>query len=1453
MAMPRKSHDWTRYWISNRDAVTLDDAYLADPEAFPGVQASTLRTTASLCDLPAAALFAEPGLGKSTELAGLEDACLTRGRQVISHNLASFSDFQDVSARLFNAPELTAWKRAGPDQQLTLLLDGLDELTAVSPTAGTALAEAFGQLLGQAEFTDAEFEALCGAHTGLKNVFTGLVTAEGGRVLLDWNKLRSFPRRLEQIPVEALATVSAALRARRLQLFISCRTAEWPARLGETLSALWGDAWTELELTPLRREDVRIAVQDEELDPDHFLGEVDRSGAHAMAARPITLKFLIDAVRSGTDTPLTQMDLYEEGCRRLCEEVNEQRLDADLTGSLSAAQCLAVAKRVAALSLFGQRTALITRPAGPSNPADLLSSDVVGGEEGQNGSLVAVTEQAIKEVAKTALFTSRGPGRQGWAHRTYLEYLAARYLIDTDLTDQQLLSLITQPGDPQQRVAAAWRDVASWLSVMRPALGQLLARRDPLSLMSTAALPVDDESKRMILEAYLEREAADTIPYQQASSRQYDRFRHPGIAEQLRPWLSDPSRPDRVRVLALRIAEFTRAEALWPELTQLALNVTTPVRVREAAAAAAAALLPEAERHQLRPLLDEPTTDDLRGWALKALWPDQLSTQDLLASLKEPARRGYSGAYQRFLSEENLWAAVPDQEILQVIAWLADPAGGAWMLPVTPYAEIEGRQFRRRLLLRLWEALAAPDNLQPFTALFASRFTSHAGLAIMDGETDRLQTDVVRRQQVIQALSHLLTTGSDALWLVSSTHPLVQPEDASWVLDRYEAAEAQERPFWQTLITYSFRTEQMEAALTGRVCSRDLQSLINALTPDPAAPKPAWLVMHEQMAAQAQAERDARPKFDQEIEEALSEMQAGNAEAWWIIPHRLHVNEDRVAIGGAMQLDMRQLNGWSLLDEALQTQIVSGAKDFVRLSTLIADQQSPEYSSSGVRALRLLKEVEPDFVDGLSSNVWDKWISGLMLHVPLNDTATETDYQLWQQAYQSAPTTFLTCLREEISRHDNPFLATPVIRMLLRVLDPSLETFLLSQLQQSPSPHAEIVADVLQVLLNAHSVKGRAQAGRLVQAHTVDQPTAIAAALVLISHTADAGWAEVWPAIQADSSFGEQVTGHLAQGARHRGPDLATRLSEEHLGALYQWVEQHFPEAADPVRPTGMVYTPTAREDIGTWRDGLLNGLAGRGTEAALKELSRLEPALPQAGVTLRRAYAFAEEQWLQQSCLPVAPSDILALSRSKRAVLVRDAAQLQELVLASLQELQLLLQGENYAAPDLWNIQAGGKARPKEEEALSDYVTRFLQQKLEQRGVVLSREVQIRRKVGQGGGMGEEIDIYISAVTQDPRNKVFKTVSVIVEVKGSWNKDLKTSLEQQLARRYLADNNVRHGIYLVGWPTCPQWDQNDSKWTKTPKWTLEAAKAFFEKQAEAVSSRENVTIQSVVLNTGLR
>jgi hypothetical protein len=204
----------------------------------------------------------------------------------------------------------------------------------------------------------------------------------------------------------------------------------------------------------------------------------------------------------------------------------------------------------------------------------------------------------------------------------------------------------------------------------------------------------------------------------------------------------------------------------------------------------------------------------------------------------------------------------------------------------------------------------------------------------------------------------------------------------------------------------------------------------------------------------------------------------------------------------------------------------------------------------------------------------------------------------------------------------------------------------------------------------------------------------------------------------------------------------------------------------------------------------------------------------------------------------------------------VDSGEQLLEVVVESLERLQRKLHGHSPLVEFLWNKWGNGKGeahwRPKDEDSLSNLIKSHIEEDLRRRAIILNREVEIRRSLGKEIRQGQETDIQVDAIARNPRHGELHRISVIIEVKGCWNKELTTAMREQLVDRYLAESDCRHGLYLVGWFLCDAWDNEDSRKSDTPRWPLQQAKEHFQEQA-AQLSQGRFLIRSFILDAELR
>jgi hypothetical protein len=378
----------------------------------------------------------------------------------------------------------------------------------------------------------------------------------------------------------------------------------------------------------------------------------------------------------------------------------------------------------------------------------------------------------------------------------------------------------------------------------------------------------------------------------------------------------------------------------------------------------------------------------------------------------------------------------------------------------------------------------------------------------------------------------------------------------------------------------------------------------------------------------------------------------------------------------------------------------------------------------------------------------------------------------------------------------------------------------------------------------------------------------------------DAGWDVIWPAMQQDVDFGREFIKRLADPMGRNGGPVGSRLSELHLADLYLWLVCQFPDGTN-LRPIGF-HQITIEEDIAYFRDAIREQLRNRGTQDALQELQRIARELPDQDFSSDVAHSL--ELVRNRMWQAPGPREIMVLVRDRNTGLVESREQLLDLVIESLGELHKQLHGQYTAVYDLWNdvnlsqlrhmaeslpdllggedhgpkdvvtkalggVNWGKVGRdkvylPKDEEHLSDYIARYLRPEYETRGIVINREVQVRR---------DRTDIHINTFKRAPDGTASDPITAVIEVKGCWNPKLNTAMQTQLADRYLRVLGTTSvaGIYLVGVFDCLSWFKGDPRRAKCRVPDISATQAQFDQQAEGLS-QDGLRIRAYVLDARL-
>lgn len=1205
--MSKQEYNWKRFWCPRSGSINLaDGGYLADPDQKWGKSGNPdLVTLEAISDVPCLVLLGEPGIGKSQELENLK--VLTGEKicdysQVLDLNLRSCSNLKED---LFKDETFIDW--LGDIYHLYLFLDSLDEGLLSIPTLAVGL--------------------------------------------IDELKKPKYQNHIN-----------------RLHLRLACRTFVFPAILEEGLKDLWKEAnFAIYELAPLRRIDVIEAAKAEGFSSDDFLMEIDQKGVVSLAIKPITLEFLLNAYRkhNGQFPPNQKLhELYLEGCQELCAEPKDkERHPLRSVSHLVPEKRLIVAARIAAITIFANQFAIWLGSRADIPDEDVFLNNLYGGDEKINGSPFEITDKVVNEVLDTGLFSSRGLHRMGWAHQTYAEFLAAWYLTQHEIPLVQIKNLIFSSEDPDHKLIPQLHETAAWLASMKLDIFQEIIKTDPDVLLQTD-VQTDAEARALIVDNLLTQyEEGKLFDRGRNNYRNYAKLKHPNLPNQLRPYISDSSKHDDARDLAIDIAEVCEVSELQEELVNL-VDSSQSIYLRVSAARALCSIGDADTRLKLKPLvinqLPEDENDQLKGYALQALWSDHLTAKELFQALTPPKKRNFFGGYQMFLNDK-LVPQLQPPDLVVALNWLERQGVRCFGHPF--------EELGNAILLKAWECFDLPGVVESFAKVALIQWKEYQKIITDDSKLQEqfaslILSDSEKRHKLIeQAVLIISEVGKDPFFLFSSlTENVVISEDIFWMLEKLQTSNVEKvQEIWAQLIQGSFNCQdirQIDAVIVATQTNGILQKIF--------AP---YFVPIELDSAQAdklradylrmkemQDRRKKSPLLDpppkERVLQRLEKLETGDLSAWWQLNMEMTLKPESKQYRNELELDLTKLSGWQEADEATQRRIIEGAKKYVQQKDdidydWIGTNTFDRPALAGCRALQLLLTESPDFLEYLSSEVWKRWVP-VIIAIPSSNQHDSSYLELVKRAYLNASEEVLNTLTTLINKENQEHDYLSVIDRLDKCWDERLKLALLEKAKE-PELKPKWVGQLLEELLRQEFTEAGDFAKSLISLPLPlagnEREKSLVAARVLIQNPDPSNWAFIWSLIQQDASFGREVL-ELAVDRYPHGMYL--NLTETQLADLYIWLVRHYPHNEDPDYSNEvMAHVVTTRESISNLRDNVLNQLRERGTHQAYAEIQRLIQELPDIS-WLRKVLIDAQVNTRRETWKPLTPEEFLQLVLSR-------------------------------------------------------------------------------------------------------------------------------------------------------------------------------------------------------------
>ncbi|MGG1600654.1 NACHT domain-containing protein [Paenibacillus naphthalenovorans] len=1242
----------------------------------------------------------------------------------------------------------------------------------------------------------------------------------------------------------------------KLFLRIACRTAEWSHYLEEQLMYLFTKSGTVgvYELTPLRRKDVSLSAKLNGINEDKFLTEVQEREVVPLAIIPTTLDFLLKTFLESNILPNNKVELYERGCKRLCQEISLRRLDYDLD-RYELDKRLTVASRLAVVSIFSNRNKFLNTE--DYREVELVESDVCQmsdfyGTESLDGTEFEVGNGIISETLQTALFTSRGKHLMGWVQQTFAEYLAARYIVHYQLAKKQILNLLIHSSDPERKFIPQLYQVTAWIAMMDKEIFREVLDIQPEILLSCDLTGINNNTTKIFVNKILKLIEEDKLRYYDWNLRKsYKKFNYSGLSSLLRSVITNKRSNESLCNAAIDIIEACNITELNNELLSIALNADEKYSLRTNAAHAIVRIGDSSDKEKLKPLAyglsGEDPDEELKGLGLKAIWPEHLQSSDLFSILTPPRRRSLLGVYRSFY-KEILDSLLPN-DVQHALSWVLR----------NDKEHVDSHTVQdliNQILIYSWEHLESNADL--FTDILLERIKRY-DTNLPDTLNQKIQNDEYKRRFLIIKIVACTEDQGLLTSLRYSRTSLVLDNDFVWLIDEFIAeSDVKIKNNLLKVIDLLFRLEnptQSQYLFTIIKQKRELNEFfgnyfttVNLTDEKSIQARREYYAYKNRLSKRNNEPILLSPSPAERLNKWLDQYEeSGDFNSFWQLNLDMTLTDHSTHYGDELEFDLRKLPGWNNSDELTRQRIINAAIKYIKGS----DPNTSHWlgtniyrpAVAGFRAILLLINLNADHE--ISVDDWKKWASIILAYPTPNGHENELVHQrIIKKAYFFAPLEIRKTLEILIDKESKENNYVFVTRKISECWDDQLFELVLNK-ASNPRVKPKVLGVLLKDLfINGYS-KGGALAEKIIKKTSSSEimvERKVEAANALMQYSDDAGWNIVWPVLRLNTKLSNKIINRIASYS-DENQNFLRNSSEDQLANFYLLLVKRYPYETDP--KIDGVHSVSDRESISSWRDSIIRYLKEKGSPAACITLEKISRMLPQYN-WIKNYYYEAQTITRMNTWERPEPKDLLRIIKNHKLRYVNSGFDLMNVLKESLERAELRLQGKNPLSFLLWDEISTKVFRPKNENSLSDFLTDHFEMDLKDKGIIVNREVEFTRRVA--ATPGQRVDILVEAFL---RGKADDPVSVVIEVKGNWHPELDTAMKEQLLDRYMKQVKLQHGLYVIGWFASECWDKKDHRRIPANKLTIEQAKKYFLEQSQNLSEG-TINIQAALINVGI-
>jgi hypothetical protein len=786
-----------------------------------------------------------------------------------------------------------------------------------------------------------------------------------------------------------------------------------------------------------------------------------------------------------------------------------------------------------------------------------------------------------------------------------------------------------------------------------------IVKTDPEALLRSDISAVTDADREALVENLLRLYDESLLDPGIGSGHLYHKLQYPGLTRQLSAYISDRSKGFLARCEALDIARSCELDGIKEDALQVFLDGSDDERVRHSAGHALLRIGDKATKSKMKPLALgenlEDTLDELKGYALQAIWPENLTVDELLQALTVPKRKNLVGAYSGFIRGPLLKCINPSN-LPTLLKWVAAQPSEE-LLPDL-FQELIGD-----IILFAWKHI---ENVAVLSALGEAilarlRLDGHVAEHVDSQTWMQIINDDQKRRTLLKTIIPLLEDPEkDTYALSSHSTPVILSRDLPWLVDLLKGAQSESSQIIlveliRDVFIFNDRThvEVVLAAIQDSIrMSKKFEWLwkpIDLDSPEAVSMKAEYHQGRERTTRLQERNRMREEQYSSMMS-VLTECETGKPEAFSQLTVKMILQSNAIRNNRILEADLTRLPGWEKSETETRKRIVAAAKAYLEHNNARPDQyfgtQIVDIDVyAGYKAFHLIFTQDPDHLSSVSSDVWEKWASTLLDYPTPFGFRNDVRNALIAIAYAIAPKRIIEALLFLIAHENERDGRIWVIQKISLCRGTEIEEALVTKLSDRALTPISM-GDILDELLVRNVEGARHFAEQLVrntsQSGGVDRETAVIAAQFLIARTGYAGWSVVWPVIELDNDLGLQVIPRVATFDRNYDTGIIKRLPDQALETLFVWLVHTYPYKEDPNEEEW--HEVGWREEIGHWRDFVLMELRDRGTKEAVEAIENIKLQLPDLE-GLNWTLIEAKNNLRRKSWKPPSPTQILEIA----------------------------------------------------------------------------------------------------------------------------------------------------------------------------------------------------------------